>query len=58
MFVHECTVCQRRQLVFPSQFTAVAATENGAQVRFTCWCGAEQTSVMGSLLDEELPVAA
>ncbi len=47
MFVHECTACQRRQLIFPSQLTAVAETEAGTRVSFTCWCGAEQTVATG-----------
>ena len=58
MFVHQCSACQRRQLIFPSQFTAVAATDAGASVSFTCWCGSEESSVLTSMLDEELPVAA
>lgn len=57
MFIHECSSCHRRQLVFPSQFKAFDATPGGLRVTLTCWCGAEETSVMGSMLDEELPVA-
>jgi hypothetical protein len=58
MFVHECSACHRRQLIFPSQFTASRTVPGGLEVTFTCWCGAHETSVMSSLLDEELPVAA
>lgn len=58
MFVHECSACHRRQLIFPSQFTTSRVVAGGLSVTFTCWCGAEETSVMGSLLDEELLVAA
>jgi hypothetical protein len=57
MFTHECSACRRRQLIFPSQFTAARAVEGGLAVTFTCWCGAEETSRMTSLLDEELPLA-
>ncbi len=44
VFVHTCSACERRQLIFPSQFTAVAAGEQGPVATFTCWCGAEQTA--------------
>jgi hypothetical protein len=57
MFVHECSACHRRQLIFPSQFTAFRAVDGGLRVTFTCWCGAEETSMMTSMLDEELPAA-
>ena len=58
MFVHQCSSCQRRQLVFPSQFTAFSAVGGGLSATFTCWCGAEETSTVASLFDDELPVAA
>ena len=54
MFVHECSACRRRQLIFPSQFSGVAATEGGVDVTFTCWCGSEESALMTSMLDEEL----
>ncbi|GAB2871191.1 hypothetical protein [Nocardioides pacificus] len=45
MFVHVCTACQKRQLIFPSQFTgAFEGGQGGVEVTFTCWCGAEQRS--------------
>jgi hypothetical protein len=44
MFVHHCTACQKRQLIFPSQVTAVAA---GPRLSFTCWCGSEQNALVG-----------
>ena len=47
MFVHTCSACERRQLVFGSQITALHNTDHGIVVRFTCWCGAEQVSVTG-----------
>ncbi|WP_395656582.1 hypothetical protein [Nocardioides sp.] len=47
MFDHHCTACERRQLIFPSQVTALANTEHGIVVTFTCWCGADQTLVTG-----------
>lgn len=45
MFVHHCTSCAKRQLIFPSQVTAVAGADRGVRMTFTCWCGAEQTAV-------------
>ena len=47
MFDHHCTACERRQLIFPSQVTALANTDHGIVVSFTCWCGAEQRLVTG-----------
>ena len=47
MFDHKCTVCEKRQLIFPSQVTGMANTDRGIVVSFTCWCGAEQTVVTG-----------
>ena len=34
-------------LIFPSQITSLANTEDGIVVTFTCWCGTEQTLVTG-----------
>ncbi|MBS45393.1 MAG: hypothetical protein CMH83_19920 [Nocardioides sp.] len=47
MFLHHCTACARRQLIFPSQFTGVASTGEGTEVAFTCWCGEEQAHLLG-----------
>ena len=47
MFDHHCTACERRQLIFPSQVTSLDNTGHGIVVRFTCWCGADQTLVTG-----------
>lgn len=47
MFDHNCTVCEKRQLIFPSQVTTVANTDRGIELTFVCWCGAEQTLVTG-----------
>lgn len=47
MFDHQCTACERRQLIFPSQVTALANTDHGIVVTFTCWCGADQALVTG-----------
>lgn len=47
MFDHQCTACQKRQLIFSSQVTALTNTEHGIVVSFTCWCGADQTMVTG-----------
>jgi hypothetical protein len=48
MFDHQCTACEKRQLIFPSQVTALTNTEHGIVVAFTCWCGAEQTLLTGT----------
>ncbi|UMG93998.1 hypothetical protein [Nocardioides sp. TF02-7] len=48
MFVHHCTQCHKRQLIFPSLITAVAPGADDVPVAtFTCWCGAEQTAPYG-----------
>ena len=47
MFAHHCTVCERRQLVFPGQVDRIDNTDHGMVVSFRCWCGAEQTTVYG-----------
>lgn len=47
MFTHTCTVCEKRQLIFPSQITAVTGSDQGPVATFTCWCGAEQTAPYG-----------
>ena len=44
MFVHTCTACAKRQLIFPSQISSVTNTDHGILVSYTCWCGAEQSS--------------
>ena len=48
MFDHQCTACDKRQLIFPSQVTAMVNTDAGIVVAFTCWCGADQTLVTGN----------
>ncbi|WP_408897730.1 hypothetical protein ACJ5H2_01155 [Nocardioides sp. R1-1] len=55
MFVHTCSACHRRELIFPSQVLAVDNTEHGIVVRFACWCDAEQTLVTG--VDASRPAA-
>jgi hypothetical protein len=47
MFDHHCTACDKRQLIFPSQVTAMSNTDRGIVVAFVCWCGAEQSMVTG-----------
>ena len=48
MFDNVCTSCHRRQLIFPSQVTAVDNTEHGIVVSYTCWCGATQVWLTGA----------
>lgn len=47
MFTHTCTACQSRQLIFPSQISALDNTDHGIEVSFTCWCGAAQSLLTG-----------
>jgi hypothetical protein len=47
VFDHHCSVCDRRQLIFPSQVTSLVNTDHGIIVAFTCWCGADQTLLTG-----------
>ena len=55
MFVHTCTSCAKRQLIFPGQVTDLVNTEHGIVVTFTCWCDAEQTLVTGRRADRREP---
>ncbi len=48
MFDHQCTACEKRQLIFPSMVTAMTNTDHGILVSYTCWCGAEQTWLTGA----------
>lgn len=43
MFTHHCTACDKTQLIFLSLVTGFTATDHGAVLTFTCWCGSEQT---------------
>lgn len=47
MFDNNCQVCAARVLIFESQVTSMANTDEGIVVSFTCWCGTEQTQVTG-----------
>ena len=59
MFDRHCTACDRTQLIFPSQVTAVTNTDHGILVSYVCWCGAEQTWLTGASGHiEERPLAA
>ena len=58
MFDNECTVCGKRQLIFPSQVTGLANTDDGIVVAFTCWCGADQAVLTGNSSRRAEPVAA
>ncbi|MBS4752182.1 hypothetical protein KG112_05095 [Nocardioides sp. zg-ZUI104] len=46
MFVHRCTSCERRELIFADQLHGLEAHEDGFRVHLTCWCGAQQTAVV------------
>lgn len=48
MFTHDCTACDRQQLIFPSMISGVTRTDAGTEVAFTCWCGAPQSAVHGA----------
>ena len=60
MFDITCTACSKRQLIFPSQVTAVVNDARGIVVSCTCWCGAEQTWTTGNAAQRthRTPVAA
>lgn len=59
MFTHDCTACDRQQLIFPSMITGATRTDAGTEVAFTCWCGAPQTVVRGTRVQrEERPLVA
>lgn len=48
MFTHDCTNCDKHQLIFPSQVSSVAGTDQGVALDFTCWCGTVQTHLMAA----------
>ncbi|CAN5449063.1 hypothetical protein BH09ACT12_BH09ACT12_07590 [soil metagenome] len=45
MFIHTCSACERRQLIFNTQITEVSSVDAGVAYHFTCWCGQAQTAV-------------
>jgi hypothetical protein len=48
MFDRHCSACDKTQLIFPSQITAVTNTDEGILVSYTCWCGSAQTWLTGT----------
>ena len=58
MFDFTCTECGAHRLVFPSQIRGVDNTDHGIEVRFECWCGAEQTWLTGRRSSRRPAVAA
>lgn len=48
LFTHTCTECARTQLIFGSQANGVIETDRGPALLFTCWCGAEQSQILGA----------
>jgi hypothetical protein len=48
MFDRHCSACDKTQLIFPSQITAVTNTDAGILVSYTCWCGSAQTWLTGT----------
>jgi hypothetical protein len=47
MFKHHCSVCEQTYLIFESQLVSLDNTPDGIEVRFECWCGAEQSQISG-----------
>lgn len=47
MFARYCTACEKKQLIFPSQISAITNTDHGITVDYVCWCGTAQTMVTG-----------
>lgn len=58
MFVHHCSACDRRQLIFPSQITGTASQNGEAGLAFTCWCGSDQIWFLERKVSAALAVAA
>ena len=58
MFARRCSACARKQLVFADQVTEVVNTSVGILVRYTCWCGSEQSFVTGKAVEERLATVA
>ncbi|WP_181407507.1 hypothetical protein [Nocardioides sambongensis] len=57
MFIHSCSSCEKRQLIFPSQIEGVAGSDSTLSFSFTCWCGAPQTHLTGRADVPEVAVA-
>ncbi|GAB7003493.1 hypothetical protein JCM18899A_09640 [Nocardioides sp. AN3] len=49
MFAHHCSACEATYLIFESQLISMTNTSSGIELRFACWCGAEQTTITGRL---------
>ena len=58
MFPHDCSACDRTQLIFPSMITGATRTDAGTQVTFECWCGAPQTALRGAAKREDREMVA
>jgi hypothetical protein len=58
MFDHYCTACRQRRLIFPTQVTSIGNDERGVHVRFTCWCGVDQTLTTGRVVRRPRPTVA
>ena len=46
MFARECTECNKRMLIFPSQILGLKNTGEDLELTYECWCGAPQTCRM------------
>lgn len=55
VFTHVCSACDKRQLIFPSQVTAVAKGARGPVATFTCWCGATQSALLSLVAEPRRP---
>jgi hypothetical protein len=53
VFQHHCTACDRTELIFPSMLRSLANTDHGIELRFECWCGAEQSVLSGRNAQEK-----
>ncbi|WP_292604218.1 hypothetical protein [Nocardioides sp. REDSEA-S30_B4] len=58
MFTHDCSACDRTQLIFPSMITGATRTDAGTQVTFECWCGAPQTALRSAAKGENREMVA
>jgi hypothetical protein len=58
MFATTCSACAQQYLIFPNQVRQIDNTDRGIEVRFECWCGAEQTLLTGRRAAHRPRVAA
>ncbi len=59
MFTHQCTACEKTQLISLTMATSVTRNdEGGLAVEFTCWCGQPQSGTIAPLRAKDVTPAA